>query len=168
MLFSNDPRVLQINDGARRYFFCNINKTEEEIIQKTNEGFFDKAWNFVDSDEGAAALVHYFKNEVVIDDPTIFQKRAPQTNDLLELIEQSKHPIQKKLEYDLSRPDKKNAKIFDFDFSGIISFDELNDKLHIRDKDKSEQFNWGSYGDIYKFLSANCDHEYGGKLTDKN
>ena len=39
MLFSNDPRVLQINDGARRYFFCNINKTEEEIIQKTNEGF---------------------------------------------------------------------------------------------------------------------------------
>ena len=32
MLFSNDPRVLQINDGARRYFFCNINKTEEEII----------------------------------------------------------------------------------------------------------------------------------------
>ena len=53
-----------------------------------------------------AALVHYFKNEVVIDDPTIFQKRAPQTNDLLELIEQNKHPIQKKLEYDLSRPDK--------------------------------------------------------------
>ena len=167
MLFSNDPRVLQINDGARRYFFCNINKTEEEIIQKTNEGFFDKAWNFVDSDEGAAALVHYFKNEVVIDDPTIFQKRAPQTNDLLELIEQSKHPIQKKLEYDLSRPDKKNAKIFDFDFSGIISFDELNDKLHIRDKDKSEQFNWGSYGDdaLYKFLSANCDPWNNGEKT---
>ena len=89
MLFSNDPRVLGINDGARRYHFSNIKKTEQEIIQKTNEGFFDKAWNFVDSDEGAAALMHYFKYEVKIDDLTIFQKRAPQTDDLLELIEQS-------------------------------------------------------------------------------
>ena len=61
----------------------------------------------------------------------------------------------------------KNAKIFDFDFSGIISFDELNDKLHIRDKDKSEQFNWGSYGDdaLYKFLSANCDPWNNGEKT---
>ena len=42
------------------------------------------------------------KNEVKIEDLTIFQKRAPQTNDLLELIEQSKHPVIKKLEYDLS------------------------------------------------------------------
>ena len=167
MLFSNDPRVLSINDGARRYHFSNIKKTEEEIIQKTNEGFFDKAWNFVDSDEGAAALMYHFKNEVVIEDPTIFQKRAPQTNDLLELIEQSKHPIQKKLEYDLSRPDKENAKIFKISFCGIISFDELNDKLHIRDKDESKQLDWGSYGDdaLYKFLSANSDPWNNGEKT---
>jgi ribosome-associated toxin RatA of RatAB toxin-antitoxin module len=42
--------------GVRRYFFCNIQKTEEEIIKKTDEGFFERAWDFVDSDEGAAAL----------------------------------------------------------------------------------------------------------------
>ena len=34
MLFSNDERVLSVNDGARRYYFCNIKKTEEEIINK--------------------------------------------------------------------------------------------------------------------------------------
>ena len=56
------------------------------------------------SDEGASALLNYFLNEVKIEDPTIFQKRAPQTEDLKELIEQSKHPVIKKLEYDLTRP----------------------------------------------------------------
>ena len=67
-------------------FFVISIRQKRKLFKKSNEGFFDKAWNFVDSDEGAAALVHYFKNEVVIDDPTIFQKRAPQTNDLLELL----------------------------------------------------------------------------------
>ena len=168
MLFSNDPRVLSINDGARRYYFCNIKKTEEEIIKKTNEGFFDKAWNFVDSDEGAAALIHYFKNEVIIEDPTIFQKRAPQTNDLKELIEQSKHPVIKKLEYDLNRPDEIHKKIFR-KFSGLITFNELNDKMHTTDLDSitKERYDWGSFGDdaLYKFLSSNCIPWNNGEAT---
>ena len=112
---------------GRRYFFSNIKKTEEEILKKQN--FFDKAWNFVDSDEGASALIHYFKN-VKIDDPSIFKKRAPQTDDLKELIEQSKHPVIKKLEYDLKRPDKINTKIFKDYWPGYITFDYLNDQLH--------------------------------------
>ena len=33
----------------------------------------------MDSDAGAAALLHYFKNEVEIKDPSIFKKRAPET-----------------------------------------------------------------------------------------
>ena len=88
--------------GEEDIIFSNVKKTEEEILEK--QDFFDKAWNFVDSDEGASALlIHYFKN-VKIDDPSIFKKRAPQTDDLKELIEQSKHPVIKKLEYDLKRP----------------------------------------------------------------
>ena len=169
MLFSNDERVLGINDGARRYHFSNIKKEEQEIIQKTNEGFFDKAWNFVDSDEGAAALMYYFKNEVKIEDLTIFQKRAPQTNDLLELIEQSKHPVIKKLEYDLSRADTNNRKIFVDRWCGIMSFDELNDKLHTTDMDtiSKERFDWGSFGDdaLYKFLASNSDPWNNGEKT---
>tara|TARA_R110002051_G_scaffold47343_3_gene93793 strand:+ start:519 stop:3299 length:2781 start_codon:yes stop_codon:yes gene_type:complete len=158
MLFSNDERVLGAPQGGRRYFFCNISKSEETIIQKTNEGFYQKAWDFMDSDVGAAALLHYFDKEVTIVDATIFKKRAPETNDLKELIEQSKHPLQKKLEYDLGRTDGRN-KIFDSSWCGLITFDWLNEKLNTKEDafDKTK-YDWGSFGDdaIFKFLSANC------------
>ena len=157
MLFSNDERVVGAPQGGRRYFFNNISKTEKDIIQKTNEGFFDRAWKFVDSDEGASHLLHYFKKEVKITDPTIFQKRAPETDDLLILIEQSKHPLQKKLEHDLTRHDIHKRKIFNLDWCGLISFDVLNEKLNTSSKD-DERYDWGSFGDdaILKFLSANA------------
>ena len=167
MLFSNDITVLGVSNGARRYFFCNITRDEQEIIKKTDEGFFKKAWDFADSDEGAAALMYYFNNEVKIPDITIFKKRAPQTRDLLELIEQSKHPLQKKLEHDLTRPDYFNRKIFDKRFCGLITFDELNEALSTTKRDEPEQFKWGSYGDdaIYKFLSANSTRWNNGDTT---
>ena len=157
MLFSNDITVLGVANGARRYFFCNITRSEKEIIKITNEDFFKKAWNFVDSDAGAAALIHYFKKEVKITKPEMFKARAPITEDLKELIEQSKHPLQKKLEHDLTRPDLINRKIFKYNWCGLITFDELNDALSTTSKDDTEQFKWGSYGDdaIYKFLAAN-------------
>ena len=73
--------------------------------------------------------IHYFKN-VKIDDPSIFKKRAPQTDDLKELIEQSKHPVIKKLEYDLNKYALgEYALIFDGKFSGLATFDWLNEKL---------------------------------------
>ncbi len=159
MLLSNDERVVGAPNGGRRYYFCNIKKTEQDIIQKTNENFYDKAWKFIDSDEGAAALLYYFTNEVKIVDGSIFKKRAPQTNDLLELIEQSKHPLQKKLEFDLTRPDETGRKIFQADWCGLATFDWLNDKLNSTPSSSyTDKFNWGSFGDdaIYKFLSANA------------
>ena len=159
MLFSNDERVLGAPQGGRRYFFCNIKKTETDIIQKSNEGFYEKAWNFIDSDVGASALLHYFKNEVKIGDPTIFKKRAPETNDLKELIEQSKHPVQKKLEYDLNREDSMGKKIFKDTWCGLATFDWVNEELNATRTDDltKEKYSWGSFGDdaIYKFLSAN-------------
>jgi len=154
ILYSNDERVVGVNNGVRRYFFCNIDKTEDDIINKSDEGFFDKAWKFIDSDEGAAALLHYFKNEVKIRDISQFKKRAPQTDDLKLLIEQSKHPVQKKLEADLKGT--VTRRIFKHHWNGLISFDELNEALNITDND--DRFDWGSYGDdaILKFLSGNC------------
>ena len=159
MITSNDERVVGAPQGGRRYFFCKIQKTEEEIIQKTDEGFFQRAWDFVDSDAGAAALLYYFKNEVEIKDPSIFKKRAPQTNDLKELVEQSKHPLQKKLEFDLTRPDMEKRRIFQNDWCGLATFDWLNNELNTRDRDETKQFDWGSFGDdaIYKFLSSNSE-----------
>ena len=154
VLFSNDPRVLSANPGGRRYYFINIRTTEQEL--ETMADLFDKAWSFVDSDEGAAALLYYFKNTVVIKDPKIFKRRAPKTDDLLELIEQSKHPMQKILENELKNPEYNNQ-VFDNSFTGILSFDELKSKLTTPDQYKKKT-NYGSYSDdaLYKFLSANC------------
>ena len=156
ILFSNDITVLGVKNGSRRYFFLNINKLEEDIIKKTDEGFFKKAWDFIDSDAGAAALIHHFANVVKIEDPSIFQKRAPITKDLEELIEQSKHPMQKVLEHDLTRPDLMSRKIFDHTFTGLITFNDLNERLRTTDKDDTEQYKWPTYGDdaLVKFLSA--------------
>ena len=166
MLLSNDVRVLSVNDGARRYYFCNIKKTEEDIIQKSDSGEFQRLWDFADSDEGASALLNHFKNEVKIEDPSIFFKRAPQTDDLKELIEQSKHPVIKKLEYDLSKYNLgEYAIIFNGTFPGLATFEWLNDKLST--PDDVHKFDWGSYGDdaIYKFLSSNCTRWNNGENT---
>ena len=53
----------------------------------------------------------------------MFKARAPETDDLKDLIEQSKHPLQKKLEYDLTRPDYLNRKIFSGRWCGLITED---------------------------------------------
>ena len=117
-----------------------------------------KLGNFIDSDVGASALLHYFKNEVKIGDPTIFKKRAPETNDLKELIEQSKHPVQKKLEYDLNREDSMGKKIFKDTWCGLATFDWVNEELNTtRTDDLTKENIVGEvlrYA-IYKFLSAN-------------
>jgi hypothetical protein len=167
MLFSNDEAVLGLKQGVRRYFFCNITKTEEEIIKKTDEGLFKRAWDFVDSDEGASALIYYFKKEVDMTDTDMFKMRAPETDDLKQLIEQSKHPLQKKLEHDLHRPDLMNRKIFDSRWCGLITFNELNEALNTHDKEENKNYNWGTFGDdaILKFLSANAIRWNNGEAT---
>ena len=168
LLCSNDVRVINANQGIRRYFFCNIDKTEEEIIQKTDEGFFKRSWDFVDSDEGARALIHYFKREVNIPNPDIFKARAPITEDLKILIEETKHPVIKKLEWDLTRPDDIHRKIFHSSWSGLMTFDELNENMSTtRDTYDHSRYDWGSYGDdaLYKFLSANCTRWNNGETT---
>ena len=167
MLFSNDITVLGVSNGSRRYFFCKINRSEEELIKITDNGTFQRAWDFADSDEGASFLINYFKNKVKIPDITIFKKRAPQTADLVELIEQSKHPMQKILEHDLTRPDLLNRRIFSGSFAGIITFDELNEALRTTDKDETKQFKWPSYGDdaLYKFLTTNSSRWNNGDTT---
>ena len=83
---------------------------------------------------------------------SIFFKRAPQTDDLKELIEQSKHPVIKKLEYDLNKYSLgEYAIIFNGKFSGLATFEWLNDQLST--PNDHFKFDWGSYGDdaIYKF-----------------
>ena len=156
LLFSQDPRVVKVDNGGRRYYFINVKISEGDLIKISDSGFFEKAWNYVDSDRGKEALLHYFKN-VKIDDPNIFQRRAPITDDLLQLREQSKHPVQKKLEFHLSNKWQYQS-FFDWTwYSGLIYFDDLNDRM-TKQTDYSTKWNWGSYGDdaLYKFIEDNC------------
>ena len=60
----------------------------------------------------------------------MFKARAPKKDDLKLLIEQSKHPLQKKLEHDLTRPDIDRRRIFVDSWCGLITFEELNEKLN--------------------------------------
>jgi hypothetical protein len=148
--------VVKVDNGGRRYYFINVKISEGDLIKISDSGFFEKAWNYVDSDRGKEALLHYFKN-VKIDDPNIFQRRAPITDDLLQLREQSKHPVQKKLEFHLSNKWQYQS-FFDWTwYSGLIYFDDLNDRM-TKQTDYSTKWNWGSYGDdaLYKFLEDNC------------
>tara|TARA_R100000329_G_scaffold44956_1_gene42013 strand:+ start:1963 stop:4383 length:2421 start_codon:yes stop_codon:yes gene_type:complete len=160
MLFSNDPRVFKADNGGRRYYFINITISEQQITDITNEGYFDRAWQYVDSERGKSALLYHFKN-IKIEDPSIFLKRAPITDDLLQLREQSKHPVQKKLEYELSKRKVPNTFFHGTPeykwFSGLIFFDELNRQMSAY-KEDGNKYDWGSYGDdaIYKFLEDNC------------
>ncbi len=156
MLFSNDPRSVKAEDGGRRYYFINITISEREITKITDEGFFDKAWSYVDSEKGKSALLHHFQN-IKIDDPSLFQKRAPITEDLEQLREQSKHPVQKKLEFHLSNKWQYQSFFETSWYCGLIFFDDLNDRM-TKQTDYSTKWNWGSYGDdaLYKFLESNC------------
>ena len=155
MLFSNDPRVFKADNGGRRYYFINIKISEQQITNITNEGYFDRAWEYVDSDKGKSALLYHFRN-IKIEDPSIFFKRAPITDDLIELREQSKHPVQKKLEYELSNYGAYDC-FFSKWFKGIIFFEELNKMMNSPDE-QGKKFEWQSYGDdaLYKFLEDNC------------
>ena len=75
--------------------------------------------------------------------------------------------MQKKLEHDLTRPDHINRRIFVGNWCGLITFDELNERLNTTDRDEYKRFDWGSYGDdaLYKFLSANAIRWNNGEAT---
>ena len=72
----------------------------------------------------------------------------------------------KKLEYDLyNKRSDTIPLIFNGTFSGLATFEWLNDKLST--PDDHFKFDWGSYGDdaIYKFLSSNCTRWNNGENT---
>ena len=54
-------------------------------------GDFDPLWKKLD--EQPEHLLNYFLHTVTIEDEKIYQKRAPKTAELLEMIEDSKHDV---------------------------------------------------------------------------
>ena len=57
LLFSQDPRVVKVDNGGRRYYFINVKISEGDLIKISDSGFFEKAWNYVDMIE---VRKHYY------------------------------------------------------------------------------------------------------------
>ena len=89
MIFSNDKDCLHIDTSSRRYLVIHCKTTAKEIEKITADGVFDEIFKTID--EHPEHLYDYFLNQVRIEDETLYQKRAPKTAELLEMIDESKH-----------------------------------------------------------------------------
>ena len=89
MIFSNDKDCLHVDTSSRRYLVIHCKTTAKEIEKITADGVFDEIFKKID--EEPEHLYDYFLNQVQIEDEKIYQKRAPKTAELLEMIDDSKH-----------------------------------------------------------------------------
>ena len=89
-IFSNDERALHLNRESRRYFVTFIKRTPEEIEKKLEkEKVKDKILHSIEGD-GSSHLKWYFKHQVQIPDEKIFHSRAPITDDMLQMVQESR------------------------------------------------------------------------------
>jgi len=88
LIFSNEENALHLTKDSRRYFVCNIKRKEEEILQKLeDEGV---KIEILKAMKDPGPLKHHFEKEVTIENKDVFFSSAPKTEDLQEMIEQSK------------------------------------------------------------------------------
>ena len=89
-IFSNDERALHLNKESRRYFVTFIKRTPDEIEKKLEkEKVKDKILHAIEGD-GSSHLKWYFKHQVEIPDEKIFHSRAPITDDMLQMVQESR------------------------------------------------------------------------------
>jgi len=91
IIFSNDKDCLHVDTSSRRYLVIHCKTTTKEVEKMAEAGEFDPLWKMLDEHPGY--LLNYFLNEVEIEEEEVYQKRAPKTPELLEMIEDSKHDI---------------------------------------------------------------------------
>ena len=116
MIFSNDKDCLHVDTSSRRYLVIHCKTTAKEIEKITADGVFDEIFKKIDQEP--EHLYDYFLNQVQIEDEKIYQKRAPKTAELLEMIDDSKHDTIAELDDALQDGDAP----FDKDgFRGFIS-----------------------------------------------
>ena len=98
-IYSNDDDCLHLTKEARRYFMTIIKHTQEEIENKLEkEGYKDKIVEALEPGNPMINyLMHHFKN-VTIEDPKMFKKNAPKTEDFYEVVEKSRQGIHRKLD----------------------------------------------------------------------
>ena len=126
-MFSNNKMCLHLDNSARRYLVIHLDKTNKWLEEFTEAGNFEKLYDVIDSDEGIRAIKHYLINEVKIEDPKKYSRRAPITEDLKLMIESSKHPAISKL----NRAFEQNLAPFNDRFCGFTSLDELMEYMKL-------------------------------------
>ena len=89
LVFSNDPRCVKLSKTTRRYYIAVVKKDDAEVekrITDLGEKIVDIAVN------RPGVFLNYFK-KVKITNPKMFYANAPRTDDLEELIENTKDDI---------------------------------------------------------------------------
>ena len=120
IVFSNDKDCLHVDQSSRRYLVIHCKTTTKEIEKMAEAGDFDPLWKLLD--ENPEYLLGYFLDEVVIEDEDVYQKRAPKTAELIEMIEDSRHDVIQELDGAL----REGAPPFaEDDFRGFISLEIL-------------------------------------------
>jgi len=89
IVFSNDKDCLHVDTSSRRYLVIHCKTTAKEVEKMADSGAFEPLWKMLE--EHPEYLLDHFLNIVKIEDEKIYQKRAPRTAELLEMIEDSKH-----------------------------------------------------------------------------
>jgi len=120
IIFSNDKDCLHVDTSSRRYLVIHCKTSAKEVEQMSEAGDFDPLWKKLD--EQPEHLLNYFLHTVTIEDEKIYQKRAPKTAELLEMIEDSKHDVIQELDYAWS---VKSEPFDENNFRGFISLGML-------------------------------------------
>ena len=96
-VFSNEKDCLSLNTGSRRYFVAHVKHDVAAVEKITEEGKFDELFDFIEQGKGINYLYHHFKN-LKIEDLKSFQRRAPKTAELSQMIADNLHPIIKQID----------------------------------------------------------------------
>ena len=120
-MFSNNKQCLHLDTSSRRYLVIHIDKTNKWLEEFTEDGNFERLYDFIQDDDNIRAIKHYLIHEVKIENPKQYVGRAPVTEDLKQMIENSQHPAISKLD----RAFKQDLEPFNNEFCGHTSLDEL-------------------------------------------
>ena len=149
MIFSNEEDCLFLTKFARRYLFCKVKRTQDEINEKLDAGVKDKiidALEFGNTEIGH--LLHHFQN-VKIEDPKAFMRNAPKTDDFYEVVEKNRPMIHRILDERLEN----NQQPFydDSEKYGWVAGVEKYKNVKVKDKD-------GNHTGEYKQVSTGTDY----------
>ena len=121
MMFSNNKDCVHLDASSRRYAVIHVDKSVAWIEKYSEDGNFDRLIDFIESDEGASAILYYFKYEVAVKEPKLYKSRAPKTKALKITQDLSIHGAISKLQ----RAFDDNLPPFNDEFVGMCSLDDL-------------------------------------------